>query len=169
MTCAEANKNAKTANTTKQEKNVMVMWSLHATSSSLYGHFMVNRVQNLFTKSTWRSVKWTGSTAKLERGVRVVDKNTFRSNLVVSFWNFQKFPRRPRSDKVLCGSGHELIPVDREARKKLRDVNKYWILATTRKNMASVWDRLNPGIKPEKDLAARWLFNIRTGWTVKNY
>ena len=30
-------------------------------------------------------------------------------------------------------SGHELIPVDREAKKKLRDVNKYWILATSRK------------------------------------
>ena len=28
----------------------------------------------------------------------------------------------------------------------------------------------NPRIKPEKkDLAARWLFNIGTGWTVKNY
>ena len=27
----------------------------------------------------------------------------------------------------------------------------------------------NPRIKPEKDLAARWLFNIRTGWTVRNY
>ena len=35
---------------------------------------------------------------------------------------------------MLCGSGHELIPVDREAKKKLRDVNKYWILATSRKN-----------------------------------
>ena len=28
----------------------------------------------------------------------------------------------------------------------------------------------NPRIKPEKkDFAARWLFNIGTGWTVKNY
>ena len=28
----------------------------------------------------------------------------------------------------------------------------------------------NPRIKPEKkDLAAGWLFNIGTGWTVKNY
>ena len=54
----------------------------------------------------------------------------FKSNFAVNFWNFS---RRPRSDQVLCGSGHELIPVDREARKKLPDVNKYWILATTRK------------------------------------
>ena len=30
---------------------------------------------------------------------------------------------------------HGLIPVDREAKKKLRDVNKYWFLATTRKNI----------------------------------
>ena len=74
MTCAEANKNAKTPNTTKQEKNVMVMWSLRATSCSLQGHFMVNRVQNLFTKSTWRSAKWISSTAELERGVWEVDK-----------------------------------------------------------------------------------------------
>ena len=57
----------------------------------------------------------------------------FRSNFDMNFWNFQKFPRR--SDQVLCGSGHELIPVDREARKKLCDVNKYWILATTSKNI----------------------------------
>ena len=34
---------------------------------------------------------------------------------------------------MLCGSGHELISVDREAKKKLRDVNKYWILANSRK------------------------------------
>ena len=135
MTCAESNKNAKTPNTTKQEKNVMVMWSLRATSCSLHGHFMVNRVQNLFTKSSWRSDKWTSSTAKLKRGVWVVENIFFRSNFAVNFWNFQKFPRRPRSDQVLCGSGHELIPVDREARKKLRFVNKYWILATMRKNI----------------------------------
>ena len=135
MTSAEANTIAKTPNTTKQEKNVMVMWSLRATSCSHHGYFIVNRVQNLFTKSTWRSAEWTSSTAKVELGVWVVDKNIFRSNFAVNFWNFQRFPQRPRSDQVLCGSGHELISVDREANKKLRDVNKYWNLATSCKNI----------------------------------
>ena len=50
------------------------------------------------------------------------------------FLEFSNISTAARSDQVLCGSGHELILVDREARKKLPDVNKYWILATTRKN-----------------------------------
>ena len=33
------------------------------------------------------------------------------------------------------GSGHELISVDREARKKLRNVNKYWILPSKHKTL----------------------------------
>ena len=105
------------------------MCCLRATSCSLYGHFMVNRVQNWFT---WRSARWTSSTAKLKRGVWVVDTNFIRWNFAVNFWNIQKFPWRPRSDKVLCGSVHKLIPHYR----------KYWILATSRKNIytsASVW------------------------------
>ena len=117
----------------KTRLNKKIMWCLRANSSFLYDHFMVNRVQNLFTKSTWRSAQWTSSTAKLKRGVWVVDKSFIWWNFAVNFWNFQKFPWRYRSDQVLCGSCIKLIPVDWEAKKKLHDVNKYWILATSRK------------------------------------
>ena len=41
----------------------------------------------------------TSSTAKLECGVWVVDKNLFRSNFAVNFWNFQKFPRRSEATR----------------------------------------------------------------------
>ena len=143
----------------------MVLWCLRATSCSLHGHFVVNCVQNVFTKSKWRSAKWTSSTVKLKRAVWVVDKNFIYVKLRGEFLKLsKKFHGGPEVTYVffqgsqtgtfqirhatklmyisqkwplLCGSGHELMPVDREATKKLRDVNtyRYWILATSRENI----------------------------------